>query len=272
MELRYAARAGEWALNRLVYENKAFAIQTIDLQTDGVIAADRLRRWAGVKQGENLLALDLVRVRRDSTGPVNQSVSVERILPHTLRIRIVEREPIAQVNVMRPRAGGGVEVMVYQLDAEGCVMVPLDPRQRAVPLSQPAEPLPQILGVKTEELRPGHLLEGSILKAGLGLIVAFENSPMAGFADLKRIDVSGSEVLSVTTGQNSEIIFGPADLEQQLRRWREIFDSAQKFGKAIGTLDLAITNNIPVRWLEASADSIVPVKLPKPLHLRKKHV
>ena len=101
-------RAGEWALDRLVYENKAFAIQEIDVQTDGVISVDQLRRWAGVKLEENLLALDLARVKRDlELVPLVQSVSVERILPHTLRIRITEREPIAQVNVPRPRPNGG---------------------------------------------------------------------------------------------------------------------------------------------------------------------
>ena len=52
-------RAGDWALDRLVYENRAFAIQEVDVQTDGVISVDQLRRWAGVKPEENLLALDL---------------------------------------------------------------------------------------------------------------------------------------------------------------------------------------------------------------------
>ena len=74
------------------------------MQTDGVISVDQLRRWAGVKPEENLLALDLARVKRDlEMVPLVQSVSVERILPRTLRIRITEREPIAQVNVPRPR-------------------------------------------------------------------------------------------------------------------------------------------------------------------------
>ena len=30
-----AWRTGDWALNRLVYENKAFAIEEVDIQTDG---------------------------------------------------------------------------------------------------------------------------------------------------------------------------------------------------------------------------------------------
>src|SRR5262249_34280735 len=52
-------RSSEWALDRLVYENKSFAIETIDVQTDGVIAVDQLRRWTGVHVGQNLFALDL---------------------------------------------------------------------------------------------------------------------------------------------------------------------------------------------------------------------
>src|SRR5438552_19017219 len=58
-------RLGGWALDRLVYENKAFAIQDVDMQTDGVISVDQLRRWAAVPPGQHLLALDLAPVTRD---------------------------------------------------------------------------------------------------------------------------------------------------------------------------------------------------------------
>ena len=266
-------RTGEWALNRLVYENKAFAIQEIDVQTDGVIPPDQLRRWAGVKQEENLLALDLARVKRDlELVPLVQSVSVERILPHTLRIRITEREPIGQVNIPRPRRGGGVELAVYQLDADGYVMVPLDPRQRATLLNQPSDALPVICGINGSELQSGRRIGAPQVQAALQLIIAFEQSPMAGLVDLRRIDVSSPEVLVVTTGQGSEVTFALTDLEQQLRRWHTVFELGQKTSNAIATLDLAVTNNIPVRWLEASAVPAAAPKLPKPLRSRKKHV
>src|SRR5262249_34242474 len=58
-------RTSSWVLDRLIYENKSFAIENIDVQTDGVIAIDQLRRWAGVHVGQNLFALDLAQVRRD---------------------------------------------------------------------------------------------------------------------------------------------------------------------------------------------------------------
>ena len=95
---------------------------------------------------------------------------------------------------------------------------------------------------------------------------------MAGLVDLRRIDVSSPEVLVVTTGQNSEVTFGLPDPEQQLRRWRDIFDLGQKMNKVIASLDLAVTNNIPARWLEASALPPAAPKSAKPLRSGKKHV
>ena len=132
--------------------------------------------------------------------------------------------------------------------------------------------LPVITGLNAYQLQPGRRVESPQVQAALQLIVAFDRSPMAGLVDLRRIDVSSPEVVVVTTGQGSEITFGLDDLEQQLRRWREIYDLGQRMNKAIATLDLAVTNNIPARWMEASA---VPAGLPgqkDPSPVRRKNV
>ena len=271
--LYVAYRSGEWGLNRLVYENPAFALQELDVQTDGVISVDQLHRWCGAWIGENLLALDLAKIKRNlEMVPLVQSVSLERVLPHELRIRVTEREPIAQVTVPRPRPTGGVELTVFQLDADGWVMLPLDPAQRAVPLTEENAQLPVISGINPNELKPGHQIVTPQVHAALLFVMAFDQSPMAGIVDLKRVDVSSPQVLVATTGQGSEITFGPTDYEQQIGRWRDIFDKAQKYGKAIATLDLAITNNIPARWVEASSLPPALPKTPKPLRQKKKHV
>lgn len=266
-------RVGEWALSRLVYENKAFAIEELDVQTDGVIALDQLRRWAGVKPEQNLMALDLVRVKRDlEMIPLIQSASVERVLPHTLRIRITEREPIAQVNLYQPRPQGGFDCSVYYLDPEGWVMLPLDSRQRATQFSQPPDPLPVIGGINANTLQPGRRLLAPQIQAALQFLVAFEQSPMSGLVDLKRVDVSAPEALVVTTVQGNEVTFGQTNFEQQLRRWHAIFELGRKTGSEIATLDLAITSNIPLRWLEASAVASAAPKSTKPSRPKKKHV
>jgi cell division protein FtsQ len=266
-------RIGDWTLNKLVYQNQTFAIQEVEVQTDGSILTDQLRRWANVKPGENLLALDLARVKRDlELVPSVQAASVERVLPRTLRIRVTEREPVAQVNVPHPRAGGGIELSVFHLGADGYVMLPLDPRQRATQLDQANDALPIISGMNVNELQPGRRLEIPQLQAALNLIASFEQSAMAGLVDLRRVDLSAPEVLVATTGQGGVITFGLQDVERQLRRWREIHEQGLKLNKAIATLDLAVTNNIPARWLEASSVPPINQKSAKPSRNRRKNV
>jgi cell division septal protein FtsQ len=265
-------RAGEWLLNKLVYENQAFAIQEVQVQSNGVISADQLRRWANVKAGENLLALDLARVKRDlEMVPLIAAVSLERILPQTLRIRVTEREAVAQMNLPRPKPGGGVEVAVYHVDAEGFVMLPVDPRQRTTPLVQTDEALPILSGVNLNDLQPGRRITSAQTAAALNLISQFAFSPMAGLVDLRRIDVSEPEVLLVKTGQGSEVTLGLGDLERQLRRWREIHDLGQRMNRNVATIDLAVSNNVPVRWLEANVTP-TPAKPPKTSRTRKRNV
>lgn len=266
-------RGGEWALDQLVYENKSFAIQQVEVQTDGVISPEQLRRWSKVKPGQNLLALDLAQVKRDlELVPMVRSVSVERVLPGTLRLRVTEREPIAQINVPRPQAGGdGIELSVFQVDAEGYVMVPLDPRQRAVALTEIDGLLPVISGINVSEVQPGRRIDSEPMRAALRLVQDFESSPMAGLADLKRIDVSSPQVLIATTGQGSEVTFALNDFERQLQRWQLVHYECLRHHRGIATLDLAVTENTPLRMQEAS---VLPPAAPKtkPPRNKKKNV
>jgi cell division protein FtsQ len=255
-------RTGEWALDKFVYENPEFAIQQVDLQTDGVITPDQLRSWCGVKPGANLIALDLASVKRNlEFWPVIDSVSVERVLPRTLKIRVTERKPLAQVNMTRVNGANGVAISVFQLDADGVVMQPLDSRSHVIPLSQMKNGgLPVVMGLNISQLQPGHCISLPQAQAALQLISVFGRSPMAGLVDLRRIDVSAPGVVVVTTGQGGEITFGLQNMKQQLGRWRAIYDLAQSRNKVIVSLDLAVANNVPLRWTEAAA---APFAAPK---------
>ena len=255
-------RAGDWALDKFVYENAEFAIQRVEVQTDGVIAPDQLRDWTGVKPGANLIALDLASVKHKlEFWPVIDSVSVERVLPRTLKIRVTERKPIAQVNMPHVNGANGVVISVFQLDAAGVVMQPLDARSNVIPLSQmKGGRLPVISGLNVSQLQPGHRVTLQEARAALQLISAFGRSPMAGLVDLRSIDVSAPGVVVVTTGQGGEITFGLQNVEQQLRRWREIYDLGRRNNRAIASADLAVANNVPVRWMEMNAAPMVAPK------------
>lgn len=270
--LYVAWRLGQWTLNTLVYENKSFAIQNVEIETDGVIAVDQLRRWCAVRPGENLLALDLARVKHDlELAPMIQAVSVERVLPGTLKIRVKEREPVAQINVVRAGAAAA-DVLVFQLDAEGYVIVPLDPRQRAVPLDRVDDQLPRLSGFNYNDLRPGRKIDSLQSQAALRLITAFDRSPVAGLADLKTIDVSQRDTLVVTTTRGSEVTFGLEDFPGQLRRWQVTIEEALRHNQAIATLDLAVTNNAPLRLQDTGPLPPPQPKNAKPQRTRRRNV
>ena len=164
---------------------------------------------------------------------------------------MTERQPVAQVDVPRAGAAGGIEVAVFQLDADGYVMQPLDPRLCVIPLAQIRDQLPVIVGLNAYQLQPGQRVESPQVLAALQLLGAFNRSVMTGLVNLRRIDVSAPGVVVATTEQGGEITFGLDNLDQQLRRWREIYDLGQRMNKAIAALNLAVSNNVPVRWMEA---------------------
>jgi cell division septal protein FtsQ len=266
-------RSGDWLITKLIYENKSFAIQEIDAQTDGVIGSEQLARWAGVRVGQNLLALDLARVKRDlELIPLVQTASVERVLPHTLRLRVFEREAIAQASLPRQKPGGGFEFTILHLDSDGYVMVPLEARQKAKPANNLEDQLPVLYGINSNELQPGRRMDEPQIRAALQLIIAFDHSPMAGLAEIKRLDLAAPEVITATTDQNLEVTFGLKDIDKQLRRWRAIYDEGQRVNKGIAAIDLAMADNIPVRLTDASALPPSVSKSPKILRTRKKHV
>lgn len=252
-------RAGNWAMTHFIYENKAFAVQEIDIQTDGVISLEQLRRWAGVKREQNLFALDLSRVKRDlELVPAIGSVAVERVLPHRLNIRVMEREPLAQIQN-------------YLLDAEGFAMLPLEPQQRSVP-AQPGEQHAIITGVNPSELRAGRQVESPQVRAALKFLFTFEHSTMAPLVDIARIDVSAPEVLQIMTAQQNEVTFRTADFEKQLNRWWLVYNKGQEQSRQIGSLDLSVADNIPLRWLDSAAVPPGAIKLRKTSPYKKKHV
>jgi hypothetical protein len=265
-------RAGDSLLNRLVYENPDYGLRSLDIQTDGILATEQIRRWAGVKEGDNLFALDLARIKRDlELIPCIQSVAAERVLPGTLRIHIQEREPVAQIVTTVMQGTNAAQSVVFLLGADGYVMLPVESQQRAVPPST-AERYATILGVSPAQLSPGRPVESPQIRAALRLITAFEHSPMAGLVELKQIDVASPDVLLVGTEEQAEVAVRTSELERQLNRWRLVYDLGIQQGRQIGSLDLSVMENIPLRWQEANALPPSSPKVRKTSPYKKKHV
>ncbi|MDE2657088.1 MAG: FtsQ-type POTRA domain-containing protein [Verrucomicrobiota bacterium] len=248
-------QGGAFALNRLVYENESFSVKQLDYRTDGIITVDQLRKWAGVRSGDNLLKLDLLRIKRDiELAPRVRAASVERYLPDTLQVRVAERVPMAQVWAWQ-RDGAGetdYDCVRLQLDETGHVMAPIDGHSVVAPEDQAEWSLPVVSGIdlgKLKTLAPGRPAGLPKLRAALGLIGEFRRSPLAGTVDLRVIDLSQPRILRVTTGDGGQVDLSTERLSRQFNRWARIRAHGQKFGLAIEAVDLSVTNNVPVRWM-----------------------
>ena len=248
-------QGGAFALNRLVYENESFSVRQLDYRTDGIISVGQLKQWGGVSSGDNLLKLDLLRIKRDiELAPRVKAASVERFLPDTLQVRVAERVPMAQIWAWQ-RDGAGVtdyDCVRVQLDETGHVMSPIDGYSVVAPEKQAEWSLPVVSGIELKKLKslaPGRPAGLPKLRAALGLIGEFRRSPLAGVVDLRVIDLSQPRILRVTTGDGGQVDLSTDRLGRQLNRWARIRAHGQKFGLAIETVDLSVTNNVPVRWM-----------------------
>ena len=273
MLLIYGAWRGvDWMLDRMVYHNPAYALLELDIQTDGVLAVDQLRRWAGVRIEDNLFSLDLPRIKRDlELCSAVQSVAVERVLPHTLKIRVAERIPVAQFLPPGVRSDQGATPGCYQLDTDAWILLPLTAQQRSV-APQPDERYPLLTGFALAQVRPGCQAESSPVRAALQFLTLFEHSPMAGRAEVQQIDLSVPGLLQILTVQNSQVTLRTRDLEKQLHRWFLVYETGVRQSNHIATLDLSVSENAPLRWAESSVAPPPAPRARRPLPYRRRHV
>lgn len=267
-------KGGEELLQRYVYTNPSFGLQEIEIITDGIIPSEEIQRWSNVRKGENLLALDLPRIKRNlELVPLIEQAYVERQLPRRLVIRVSEREPIARIMVFQPRASDGLlEPSIYYVDREGMVIPPyaraLNPR--AFDLA--THSLPLLNGVLAEELRTGHKVQRAAVLDALRWIYDFRSSEMAGRVAIRSVDLSDAGTLEISTEQGNQITFRSRDFKGQFARWRKVHDYALRNSKLIAELDLAVTNYVPASWLEITNTPPPLVRPPIESPYRKKHV
>lgn len=242
----------EWALQRFVYENDTYTIRRVELRHGGRLKPEVIRRWADVHPGQNLLALDLDRVRQDlEMNPWVERADVEALRPDCLRLRVWEREPVARVVTWRLQPGTGQAWSETNLvDSEGMVLPSLLPEWVATAEAADFSRLPQLTGLDLAEVIPGQRVGQARVPEALHLLRALRASPVVVAAEVERLDVRAPMGLEATLRDGSQVVFGLTDFERQLARWQRIGEFAVAQGRTLEWLDLSVTNNVPGRWRE----------------------
>lgn len=248
-------QAYHWALQRFVYDNEAYTVRRIELRHHGRLRPEQIRQWAGVEPGQNLLAIDLDRVRHDlEMIPWVQRAEVEALRPDCLRLGVWEREPVVQVVIWRLNvADSSAWAETNYLDAEGFVLPPLHPQWIKPGESADFAHLTRLTGLDRAEVVPGQKLSKPRVTAALNLVRAYEASSMYSLVDLEEVDVSGGDTLKGILRQGTRMGFGFTDFERQMRLWRSIHDYTSIRSQVIESLDLSVTNNLPARLRDATA-------------------
>lgn len=241
-----AWRTGAWLLDRSLFENRLFAAQFIDIETDGVLSTNEIQSWANFHLGDNLLRLDLSQIKWNlEMIPRIREAEVERVLPNRIHLRVRERVPIARIRAFRTRPEGGVEQVIFLCDAEGFLM-----RSHRGTAASERTDLPLLRGIRSRELGEGRRLKSGEAHAALEFVTHFNGSPMDGVVTIDLVEATSPEMLVVKTAESSRVTLAIDDLPRQLRRWRTIHDHGRDLGRIVESLDLSLSTSIPARWIE----------------------
>jgi cell division protein FtsQ len=242
----------------------ALALRNLVVSTDGVVSRPELLAVAGLKPGQNLLALDLPAVQaRLLRHPRLAGAELHRELPDTLRLVVRERVPVARV---RPASATGLDVWLL-LDDTGHVMLPFPPGTAPAEIGQGEAALPVLQGVPPQAVAVGAAVADRQVLAALEFLARFDSSPLAALFEVLSVDVGRPGELLALTSQGSQVSLGlregPAGFGAQLARWQVVQQLGRQRGQVLATLDLSVTNHLPARWqslTNAAPEAAKPVR------------
>ncbi|MGI6347505.1 MAG: cell division protein FtsQ/DivIB [Limisphaerales bacterium] len=238
-------------LEKTVYTNQMFTLRTVDVRVFGGVSKERVLEFIDVKTGEdNLMALDLNQIKsRLESVSVLERVSVERIIPDTLKVQVYARVPVFRCYVWEanPLNLYDGEWVVRYLDDSGYVMIAdnlfyeVHAPERLL--------LPTLTGVADKNvLIPNRYCTDQQVNRALKFLRLYKESTFFGFDDLTEVNISELGFIIARTAQHVEAVFDVSSLELGLARWEAIYAYAAPLEQKIRMINLSVSNNVPVVW------------------------
>ncbi len=250
-------RGGYWAVQHFVYKNKNLSIEHFEVQTGGVIEARHLITWSGVKRGDNLFAVDLHAIKKNlETHSMIRQVSLERVLPDTLRMQVSEREPVALVRVGYRDETLGIAYRKFALDREAKLMnlnTNIVRRESAMAWNS----LPWLTTTNLNGVFSEPNLRNPQVAAALEFISSFNAAEIRRNLKIEQIDIDDEYVLRVSVSNGAMVEILSENYSRQLARWQAIHTNLLMGRQETYTwMDLSVSNNVPVHC--------VPLNSPNP--------
>jgi len=212
-----------------------FYVEQVLVSGNELLSAERLRMLSGIEIEQNIFTVDTERVERWlSIEPLVKSAQVERQLPRTIRITVIERCPAAVL------ATGQAFI---QVDNSGLVLR----RMRELDIFT----LPILSGISgfSPGITPGSVIEGEDMELALNVL---NGLPKEAFSVVKEIDVTDSQKIRIYTEGGIEVRMGNInDMTEKYLLADSIIYNAQLNGAAsqIGYIDISSTEKPVIYYL-----------------------
>jgi cell division protein FtsQ len=202
--------------------NPRFELKNINIRSDGRLPPEFFCERAGLQVGTNLFALnfDVLRKKLEEV-PLVESVSIERKLPDTLNISIIERVAMAQIR-WNPRA------LPFLVDRHGVIL----------PMTRSGQSLPLIEGLKLEKLRPGDRVERPGISQCLDILIAADQLGLGSQVAFNSFDIRYPDFVTAVVNSDITVRFPQHSAKEKLVRLVSVLQIAKEQGRRLKTIDL----------------------------------
>ena len=229
------------SISRHLLENEKFQLRYFDFQTNGVMTPETAAELAGISLSESIFSVDLDDAEeRLRALPQVVSAEVERRIYDTIRVRIVERVPVAWVACKGLNIEGRSKNAGLLVDAQGALFT------CGESLWDEAKKLPLIVIKKSDptELPLGGEMSHKDAKRALDLVnLIAEADPKAWVLDT--VELTNFYSLLVTSNDGVKATFGMYDHERQLGDLFAARRHASETGRKLDWINLLPEHNIP---------------------------
>lgn len=193
-----------WKLGAMLFwENPKYTLQKLEIHIEGsTISSAHVREYMRISEGTNLFSSNLYTLRSDflRKAPIAKSVKLQRHLPDTLSIDVVERIPLARMG----RWG------TLAVDREGCVFN----------LRAGGRDYPVITGYADTNLKPGFRVDQSAMNA-IEIIDICNRSKLGEQIKIASLEIGAKDHLEMNLSAGEKIKVGWDNMDQNLPDLRQ---------------------------------------------------
>ncbi len=223
--------AGSFFLVQLLLASDQFRIDTIRVEGNQRLAEETLVALSDVQPGTSTFSLDLDLIgRKIAENPWVKEARIQRIFPRQVSIRVVEREPLAIVNLG----------YLYYLDVNGTIFKLLDGSDRL--------DYPVVTGFNPAQLELGRQKDRAQLLNVVGLIKDLQSRSQFGLDKVSEIHKESGGGLSVyALDSGVRIRLGIDKYHEKLDRLERIYALLKPKMKMLDYIDLNVDEKVIVR-------------------------